>query len=93
MNSYYLYNVEQEDSSLQTYYYENMKTKLNSIVYRLEKSLSYLDNVDNSYKNGYSIDEYNSNMFEEVRNEISGRINYIKYTVIPAIKEKIDSLA
>jgi len=29
---------------------------------------------------------------EEVKNEISSRIRYLKYTVIPAIKKKIDSL-
>jgi len=92
MNTNYLYNVETEDSSLQVYYYENMRDKLYSIIYRLNKSLEYLDNIDSSYKNSYSVDEYNSDNFEEVKNEISSRIRYLKYTVIPAIKKKIDSL-
>lgn len=92
MNTNYLYNVESEDKTLQLYYYEGMKNKLNSIVYYLKKSAEYMQELDNTYKKCFSVDEYSSGQFYKIRNEILDRINYLNYTIIPAVKQKIDSL-
>ena len=92
MNTNYLYNISLEDSSLQVCYYENLRDKIISIIYYLNESIKYIENLDNSYQKCFHIDECNSSEFYKIKNEILSRVNYLNYTIMPAIKQKIDSL-
>lgn len=92
MNTSYLYNVNSEYKLLQIYYYENLRDKINSIIYYLDKSIKYMENLDNSYQKYFHIDEFSSSEFYKIKNEILSRVNYLNYTIMPAIKQKIDSL-
>lgn len=91
MNTEYLYNTELEDKSIQIFYYEKMKNSMYYVVSYLNESLNKLNNV-HTLNNDLLFDEYNSINFNDVSNEILNRIEYLNYTVIPAIQQKIDSL-
>ena len=92
MNTRYLYNIEMEDVSMQIFYYERLKNSVQSVSYELKGIIESFDNIENNLKRCFSIDESNSYNFGEVRNEILGRMNYLNYVVVPALKQKINSL-
>lgn len=92
MNTNYLYNVSSEDVSVQTFYYEKLRDSVSTISYKLQKSLETFDSVENYVNNSYSIDDVGPCNLGEIKNEILSRVNYLNYTVMPAIKQKINSL-
>ena len=91
MNTEYLYNTGLEDKSIQIFYYEKMRNSMYYVVSYLNESLNKLNNV-HTLNNDLLVNEYNSINFNDVSNEILNRIEYLNYTIIPAIQQKIDSL-
>ena len=75
-------------------YYERLRDNLNYVAYYLNQASSSLDNIDNIMLKDYNIDEIipSNNRISPLRNDILSKVNYIYYTIIPAINRKIDSL-
>ena len=75
------------DNTLNIYYYEKLREKLNSVVYYLNKSISALDGIDSNITKNYNNVNVNS-ICENLRD----RVSYLNNTVIPLINSKINSL-
>ena len=86
--------TENLDSTMSKYYYETLRDRVYSIIYYLRKSINSLNDVDNKILSNYTIDDsgVDNVLVESVREELVSRVNYLNYTIIPALNSKIDSL-
>lgn len=93
MNSSYVY-TEGLDNTLVTYYYENLREKIYSIIYYLNKSIDSLEGIDDKILSGYSIDEdkVDNVLIDSIRSELIQRVNFLNQTIIPLLNSKINSL-
>lgn len=94
MNTSYIYNFNDLDSSMQIYYYERLRSKLYSVVYYLNKSLESLNGLEGKIVSYYNI---NGDIPENIKinsiiENIKSRVNYLNNTVIPSINYKINSI-
>ena len=82
------------DNTLNIYYYEKLREKLNSVVYYLNKSISALDGIDSNITKNYNIEDAKvSNVnVNSICENLRDRVSYLNNTVIPLINSKINSL-
>lgn len=94
MNTNYIYNFSELDSSMQIFYYEKLRSKLYSVVYYLNKSLESLNGLDGKIISYYSINEDIPGNIDinSVRENIQSRVSYLNNTIIPSINYKINSI-
>ena len=93
MNTYYV-NLSDSDKTTVISYYENLRDKIYSMIYYLGQSISALNGVNASLLKNYNIDDSKiSNVdIESLRENLKDRVSYLRYTVIPSIDSKINSL-
>ncbi len=91
LNTQYLYNLDSENISTQLYYYERLKSNINSTIKYLKDSISSLDGIKDSL-NSLTINDSKVENVTGVKNDIKNRVNYLNNIVIPSINKKINSL-
>ena len=94
MNTEYIYDFDNLSKEMQIYYYEQLRERLYSIAYYLDRGSSALNGINSIITKDYNIDgTIPANIkLNSINDNINSRSNYIYYTILPAINSKIDSL-
>lgn len=76
-----------------TYDYEQLREKIYSIRYYLNKCITALSEVDGNLTMCCNIDDsaVENLKVSTIINDLRSRVNYLNYTIIPSINSKINS--